>query len=163
MTAVFNHLGSTVSFDILRLIRATMPDGKELLEHARQTLQERDEELRSVLPNSGRPWTNDDDAQLLLLHAQEKELPELMQILGRTSKAIRARLLKLTDPAAHAALQVQPKAPVAQAEVWAEDDDLLLTALAKAGKGIDKLEIILQRPRHAIEERLKYLKISAKV
>jgi hypothetical protein len=38
----------------------------------------------------------------------------------------------------------------------------LLTTLAKSGKGIDKLELIMQRPRQALEARLKHLGIPLK-
>jgi hypothetical protein len=162
LKTVFEHFGGKVSYGILKLVRATMPGGREVEEQARVAQEERAHELRSVLPNTGAAWTSDEEGRLLTLHAEGADLAAMMETLGRPAAAIRSRLLKLTDPTAFAAEQAARKTQPVGTDVWRPDDDLLLTMLAKSGKGLDKLELIMQRPRHALEARLKHLGIALK-
>lgn len=53
------------------------------------------EEVQKTFPNAFKPWTKEDEETLEIHFADEKDLNELSDILGRKTTAIQARIQKL--------------------------------------------------------------------
>ncbi|HLX61017.1 MAG TPA: DNA helicase RecQ [Planctomycetota bacterium] len=148
----FEALGGTVNYDVLRMVRALSPGGADAARVASENLALRKEELRTVFPNAYAPWTEDEDKRLLVLFAQKKTVETISAELGRQPAAINARYLKLTDPQAAGA---QKQAAPATKPKWTSDDEMLLRALVKAGKKMEQLALIMQRPAEEIDGKLR--------
>ena len=159
LTPVFEALGGMVSYDILRVIRAASPGGKEATAEASEIFTMRREEMRTVFPNTYSSFTAEEDRRLLELFAENADIESIATEMGRQPSSITARHLSLTDPAAAEAKSKAIKTALVpgQAKGWSCDDDILLRALVKAGKKSDQLSIILQRPPNEIKERMKEL------
>ena len=163
LTTVFAALGEAFSYDFLRLYRAVSPGGKDAAEEGKEIMALRKEELRSVFPKAYAPWTADEDTRLLELFTEHADLETIATEMGRQPSSLTARHLKLTDPAAAEAksqtIRAAKTSAPGQKPKWSSDDDTLLRALAKAGKKLDQLSIILQRSPGEIRERMNALEI----
>ena len=77
-------------------------EGLRALEEERslrvETREERIARVRERHPNAFRPWSEDEDARLLLRWAQTPKLAELSRAFGRPTGALRMRLEKLLGP-----------------------------------------------------------------
>ncbi len=163
LTPVFEGLGGKFSYDLLRILRALLPGGKDAAAVAKENMAIRKDELRTVFPKAYTPWTADDDTRLLELFA-EGQGTELIAIeMGRQPSSITARHLKLTDPAAAEAQSQAIRAALAaspgQNPACSADDDMQQRALVKSGKKLGQLAIILQRAEGVVMERMKALGI----
>ena len=167
LSPVFHALNGAFSYELLRFFRAATPGGVEaaqaISEVDREIQAKRREELRMVFPQGSRPWTSEEDASLTEFYDQKMAVEEIAVALGRTPIAVETRRLKLLEPAKAEVLskQIQSarEAALSKANGWSRDDDTLLRALAKAGKKLDQLSIILQRSPGEIRERINTLEI----
>ena len=61
----------------------------------REAAEKRKDELKRRYSNQGKPWTKDDDGELLMLYRKRYAVPHMANILKRSPSAIASRLKKL--------------------------------------------------------------------
>lgn len=101
--------------------------------------------------NSHQPWSPEQDAQLIQLHAEGWNTKEIANTFARSANAIEARLKKLGLTEADGLEEDDPTRP------WTEKDTLTLSRLAVQGHRPEVIAEQMQRTQAAVKARMFYM------
>ena len=101
--------------------------------------------------NSHQPWSPEQDAHLIQLHAEGWNTKEIANTFARSANAIEARLKKLGLTEADGLEENDPSRP------WTEKDTLTLSRLAAQGHRPEVIAEQMQRTQAAVKARMFYM------